>query len=789
MRKDLPELPPDTVLATIGRLATRYEDSRWLDALAMRASGGEVGARDLLLRTRENRWERLNRRDLAWFAHIVAANLNDAWSLTDVATILEHALQRPDPPRVGSRVWSLYLQALYLSGSDDPVHDFGVDRLHLVDPEVLWGVRTDTMNPFLHGHMAARAQWLQLFSEPFTRVGAAALSLAADDHEPFDRLVCRRINGIDGELVSVVMPVFNPDQSLLTAVRSVLDQTWVDLELLLCDDGSTSGRAFIAEAVRLDSRVRLLRSDQNAGAYTAQNRGLAAARGRYITIHGADDFSHPERIQRHVAALVSTGAVATLSHCVRASARLQLTALGRSPRRVNLSSLLFERDVVLPALGGFDPVRRAADTEFIQRIKARFSAESITMLEEPLAVIQTTPNSLSRNDFGMLHRNPAREAYRVGFDGWHAQIAEGTSSALLKPAARAPFPAPSHISGSAEQRHGPVDLVFLANPMASAPIDIGRVVRACAAAGIRMALVEYFGAEDVRRPPRSASDELAKAVASGALRWVLPRETVAARAAVVLDSQALLLMPEKRLEDVHVEHLFLAATRADIANPGRLRARVGAVGTPHVHWLPADDAVARRLRERDPASSIAPAMQWHLACVPTPIAQHDRRPPHGSTNVGMVAARGVSRAARRRWAEALVPRDQRSHLQCYGRGPVELLDRPVERLTQSTTSREAFLDGIQLLIAPPLPSPQLTELIVAAWARGVVVLAEERMCPHLGDRALYPAGEPDALIAELQADPALYFDTQDRATRWVADHASPAALVRSVRSLLACADR
>ena len=788
MQEDLPDLPKDTVLASLGRFATRYTDSGWLDALALRASRRQVGTEGLLRRAREGRWDRLNRRDLAWFGHVLAANLSASWTLTDVVTVLDNALKSPDPPRVSTRIWSLYLQALYLAGRTDPVGDLGADRLDLVDPDVLWGVRTDTLNPFLHTS-EERMPWLSSLSEPFTQVDAVPLGLLAKDHEAFDRLTCLHTGHAHGELVSVIMPVFNPDQSLLTAVRSVLDQTWLDLELLLCDDGSTSGLALIEEAASLDQRVRILRTDQNAGAYSAKNRGLAAARGRYITTHDADDFSHPERIERHIAAMGASGAIATLSQSIRVSAHLGLTALGRSPKRVNLSSLFFERDVVLPALGGFDPVRRAADTEFLQRIKARFSTESVVMLDEPLAVIQTTPDSLSRNDFGMLHRNPARDVYRVGFDGWHAQITRGRSSAFLQPQARAPFPAPAHISGVPEPPEGPVDLVFLANPMASAPIDLGRIVQACAAMGIRMALVEFFGVDDARHPPRSAGDELAIAVSDRAIRWVLPDETVTARAAVILDSQALLLMPGKRLADVRVEHLFLAESRADIANPARLRARASAVGTPHVHWLPTNQAVAQRLRERDSASSIAAPAQWHLADVAAPLGRHDRRPVPGWTNVGMVPARGVSRSAQQRWMQALVPRDERSSLQCYGRGPTSLVGRPIERLAPSALSRESFLRQVHFLIAPPSPNPRLSELVVAAWAHGVVVLAEEQMRPHLGDCALYPAGDPDTLIAGIQSDPSLYFDTQGLAARWVTDHASPAALINTVRMLLSYSQR
>lgn len=784
MDGSLPALPPDTVLASLGRSATRYPGSRWLDVLALRASQGAADAEELLRRVRDGQSEGLDRRDLAWFGYLAAADQSSA--LDDVVAILDHALAPPDPPGVGSRLWSLYLQALHLAGRPDPARSLGEDQLALVDPYCRWGVETDSSNPFLHRDSASMPTWLAALSRPFTETGAAPLALTEEDSAPFDRLTTTGAAPVDGDLVSVIMPVFNPDQSLVTAVRSVLAQTWRAVELLLCDDGSMTGRAFIDEAAALDPRVRVLRSAHNAGAYGAQNRGLASARGRYVSIHGADDFSHPERIARHVAALQKHNAVATLSQSVRASAQLELTVLGRSPRRVNLSSLLFERDVVLPALGGFDSVRRAGDTEFIRRIEAQFSPASVVTLDDPLAVIQTTPDSLSRNDFGMLRRSPAREAYRVGFEGWHARIAAGAASAALQPPMRAPFPAPAHISGVQQSLPETVDLVFLGNPMANAPIELGRIVQACTGAGLRVAVVEFLSTDDVRYPPRTAGVELATAVADGAVRLVLPGETVTARAGVLLDAETALLMPRERLLEVQVEQLYLAAHRLECAAASRVRTLAAASGAPHVHWLPANDSVAAALHAADPGSSVLAPMQWHLPALPPgPLPEPPRRsrPPV----VGMMTPRGVPRSVRQDWVGEVVPRSAGIQLHRFGRGPAAVARRPVAVV--EGISRDEFLDQVDFLLAPPLPRRQLTELIVTAWARGVVVLAEEAMSASLGDAALYPCGEPDALITRLQDEPSDYRRTQQRAADWVRDHATADSLAGAVTALLPAAGR
>jgi glycosyltransferase involved in cell wall biosynthesis len=99
--------------------------------------------------------------------------------------------------------------------------------------------------------------------------------------------------------VSVVMSVFNQGQPLLAAVKSILQQTWQDWELLLIDDGSTDG-AIDAIAEVFDSRVRVIRDGVNRGLAVRLNQGIAMARGRYIARMDSDDISYPERLQRQL---------------------------------------------------------------------------------------------------------------------------------------------------------------------------------------------------------------------------------------------------------------------------------------------------------------------------------------------------------------------------------------------------------------------------------------------------------------------------------------------------------
>ncbi|MCB9170786.1 MAG: glycosyltransferase family 2 protein [Flavobacteriales bacterium] len=100
--------------------------------------------------------------------------------------------------------------------------------------------------------------------------------------------------------VSVLIPVFNKATFVKEAVRSVLDGSWKDLEVVAVDDASTDDSLRILEDIG-DRRIRIVRHASNLGPAAAANTGIAAARGEYIVRLDADDIAVPERIARQVA--------------------------------------------------------------------------------------------------------------------------------------------------------------------------------------------------------------------------------------------------------------------------------------------------------------------------------------------------------------------------------------------------------------------------------------------------------------------------------------------------------
>lgn len=100
-------------------------------------------------------------------------------------------------------------------------------------------------------------------------------------------------------LISVIMGIYNCADTLPDAIESILNQTFQDFELILCNDGSTDKTLEIAQgyAVRFPERIVLIQNEQNMGLNFTLNHCLQIARGKYIARMDGDDRSLPNRFQ------------------------------------------------------------------------------------------------------------------------------------------------------------------------------------------------------------------------------------------------------------------------------------------------------------------------------------------------------------------------------------------------------------------------------------------------------------------------------------------------------------
>ena len=218
--------------------------------------------------------------------------------------------------------------------------------------------------------------------------------------------------------VTIIIPAYNAEKGIQTSLDSVLAQTWKNIEVIVADDCSTDKtKEIVADYVKQDSRVQLISTETNSGAYTARNEALKIASGEFITINDADDWSHPEKIAEQVNHLrKNNNVIANTTEQARATENLAFYRRGKPGEYLfaNMSSLMFRRKPVFQKLGFWDSVRFGADGEFKKRLRICFGDEAVVDLKTgPYSFQRQSNQSLTGNQVFGYHGffMGARKAY------------------------------------------------------------------------------------------------------------------------------------------------------------------------------------------------------------------------------------------------------------------------------------------------------------------------------------------------------------------------------------------
>lgn len=196
--------------------------------------------------------------------------------------------------------------------------------------------------------------------------------------------------------ISVVMTCYDCAAYVDVAIRSVLDQTHRDVELIAVDDASNDDTwDRLVAATQRDERVKAVRLRRNVGTYAAKNVGLSLARGDFLAFQDADDWSCSERFALGLALLRRRPwlqAVGCEYVRLQDDGRFWSSLVWPLQRRTP-NSILFRRRV-LDRLGAFDEHRFGSDSEFVARLQAAFGPRSMHRLGLPLIVAARRDNSL-----------------------------------------------------------------------------------------------------------------------------------------------------------------------------------------------------------------------------------------------------------------------------------------------------------------------------------------------------------------------------------------------------------
>lgn len=108
-------------------------------------------------------------------------------------------------------------------------------------------------------------------------------------------------------VISVIMPVYNVAGSVERSVRSVLDQSLKNIELICVDDGSTDGSGGILDRIAADDARMTVIHQENGGAPAARNAAIPIAKGRYLAFFDADDLADPNMYARMLSVSIFQG--------------------------------------------------------------------------------------------------------------------------------------------------------------------------------------------------------------------------------------------------------------------------------------------------------------------------------------------------------------------------------------------------------------------------------------------------------------------------------------------------
>lgn len=317
---------------------------------------------------------------------------------------------------------------------------------------------------------------LAVLNEFFEKHGFSPISLT----DPDKGLVFGNIRfdppraPVDGPKVSVLVPVYGAEDFIDVAIRSLLTQTWTNLEIIAIEDRSPDNSwERLQELAAEDDRIRVYRNEENMGAYLTRNRALHLATGDFITVHDSDDWSHPQMIEQQVQALMINPVLhGTCSAMMRVHPDMDCIQRPQrdSPEYIHRSypSLMVRRSD-LNVLGEWDSVSANADSEMIKRIEALWGENAIATVAPnvPLSFFLIHENSLTQQAGTNLNSVSfgIRKEYNRQADYWrHQRMAEpGADLSHTRSSLKSPFPIPQGLAPRNWPRNFTYDLVLISD--------------------------------------------------------------------------------------------------------------------------------------------------------------------------------------------------------------------------------------------------------------------------------------------------------------------------------------
>lgn len=309
--------------------------------------------------------------------------------------------------------------------------------------------------------------WLESLNDLYSNLNMTEIGVRHEaDCALMDRLYSKAVTSVNGPKISVIMPTYAPGRSIYTAVRSLLEQTWTNLEIIIVDDASPANYdTLFSDLETLDPRIRVHRQAHNLGAYVARNAGLAQATGSYVTTHDDDDWSHPDKLALQVEVMETDASVvaSTSSHIrTREDMTFQRVNVHAQYIQMNYSSLMFRRGITRE-IGDWDRVNRGGDSEFITRVIENFGEDRVVHVgDKPLSFSRVWSGSLTSGEMARGFFAYPRLLYRWSFRQWQWDANKSGKKPVRQSEDPRPYAVPSTFeAGQRGKNLGTFDVIYV----------------------------------------------------------------------------------------------------------------------------------------------------------------------------------------------------------------------------------------------------------------------------------------------------------------------------------------
>ncbi len=209
-------------------------------------------------------------------------------------------------------------------------------------------------------------------------------------------------------MVSVVVPAYNREGTIVRSINSILEQTYQNLECIVVDDGSMDHTQEVVSRIE-DSRVRYIRLEKNMGPSVARNVGIRESRGDYIAFNDSDDLWLPDKLERQMQRAACDDEIGMVycsylyqkdgkafqipsETCARDTLEGYIFDSLWDSNKIGTPTILVKRECIETCGGFAEDLRSLEDWEFVLRVSGKYK---IAYVDEILVHAKYSPKGVN----------------------------------------------------------------------------------------------------------------------------------------------------------------------------------------------------------------------------------------------------------------------------------------------------------------------------------------------------------------------------------------------------------